>query len=122
MAIPDFSDEQLSVVQGLLATRYGEAPETHLADSEVTLNPEDTKPTLCPVLFWSSPDCNFAVMRTGENAYQAQYFFTPEQHFATTQAQFTTLEDAVTAVLRTQADHQRELAMAADAQLSKDSH
>lgn len=113
MAIPDYTDAQVASVQNLLAEQYGEAIETHLADAEARLAGGDDALNSCPVLFWNTQNCNFAILRLEKNLFRAQYFYTPDEQYSTTQKEFNTLEDCVKAVIRTQANHQRELEVAA---------
>ena len=107
-AIPDYTDEQVNAVQILINTRYGEDTELQFGDSEIQIDLQKKDISLCPVIFWNARDCNFAVMRTGEDQYCAQYFYNPHDQFSTQQVVFTDVEDCVSAVLREQSDRQRE--------------
>jgi len=107
-SIPDFSEQQLSAVQQLINARYQEDVELLLADSEVQIDPERVDTTVCPILFWNAHECNFVVMRTGDDQYRAQYFYNPHEQYSTQQAFFTTAEDCAAAVLREQSDYERE--------------
>jgi hypothetical protein len=106
-SITDFTDEQVNAVQFLINKRYGEETELHLGDSEVQIDPEKEVLNTCPVIFWNARGCNFVVIKTGENQYRAQYFYTPHDQAGTQQAFFTVIEDCVTAVLGEQSDHER---------------
>jgi hypothetical protein len=106
--IPDFSDQQLSDIQALINARYGEETELHLGDSEIQIDPKQQQLDICPIIFWSARECNFVIMRTGEDQYRAQYFYTPHTQVSTQQAFFTTVEDCASAVLREQSDYERE--------------
>lgn len=112
--IPDFSDDQLNAIQKLVDSRYGVGTELELGDSEVQLDPGTEVMTLCPVIFWNARECNFMVIRASENQYRARYFYNPLDQFDTRQIQFTDVEDCVLAVLREQADHEREASMVKD--------
>ncbi len=107
-SIPDFSEQQVSAIQQLINQRYKEDIELHLADSEVQIDPEIPGTTVCPILFWNARECNFVVMRTGEDQYRAQYFYNPHDQYPTQQGYFTTAEDCASAVLREQSDYERE--------------
>ncbi len=121
-AIPDYTDAEIANVQKLLAGHYGEAIEIHLADSEIPLGEDDAAVTTCPVLFWNARGCNFAILRQGQEVFSAQFFYTPDEQYATTQKLFNTLEDCVSTVLRTQADHQRHLDAVKQGEIDKDVH
>ena len=107
-SIIDFSEEQVGSVQSLINARYGEETELHLGDSKVQIDPEKEKMTVCPVIFWNARDCNFVIIKTGEDQFRAQYFYTPHEQASTQQAFFTTVEDGALAVLREQSDYERE--------------
>ena len=108
--IPDFTDQQLSAIQRLINSHYGEETEMHLGDSELQLNPQAKQVESCPIIFWSACGCNFVIVRTGEDQYRAQYFYTPHEQVSTHQVFFTTVEDCASAVLREQSDAERESA------------
>ena len=113
-SIPDFSEQQVSTVQQMINARYKEDIELLLADSEVQIDPAILDTTACPILFWNARECNFVIMRTGENQYRAQYFYNPHEQYPTQQDFFTIIEDCVTAVLREQSDYEREAQMVKD--------
>ena len=107
-SISDFSNAEINAVQVLVNTRCGEQTELQLGDSEVQLSPKRAELTECPVVYWNARECNFIVLKTGENQFRAQYFYTPHEQVSTRQAFFTTVEDCVIAVLREQAENARE--------------
>ena len=107
-SITDFTDEQVNAVQTLINQRYGEETELHLGDGEVQIEPGKEELNTCPVIFWNARECNFVVMKTGEDQYRAQYFYTPHDQASTQQVFFTVIEDCVRAVLGEQSDHERE--------------
>ncbi len=106
--IPDFSEAQYSVAQALINKRYGESIEIRLADSETDFDSNEAQPSSCPVLLWTAKGCNFMVLREGEEQFRARYFYTPHEQFSTTQHSFNTVEDCVSGVMQSQADHERE--------------
>ena len=107
-AIPDFSEQQVSTVQQMINARYKEDIELLLADSEVQIAPALLDTMVCPILFWNARECNFVIMRTGEDQYRAQYFYNPHEQYPTQQGFFTIVEDCAAAVLREQSDYERE--------------
>lgn len=106
--ITDFSDGQLNAVQFLINKRYGEETELQLGDSEVQIDPEKDETVSCPVIFWNARECNFVIIKTGEDQYRAQYFYTPHDQVSTQQSYFTVIEDCAIAVLGEQSDYERE--------------
>lgn len=113
-SIQDFSEQQVSSVQQLINVRYKEDIELQLADSEVQIDPAMQDTTVCPILFWNARECNFAIIRTGEDQYRGQYFYNPHEQYVTQQVFFTTVEDCATALLREQSDDEREAQVAKD--------
>ncbi len=107
-SIIDFSDEQVNAVQAMVNKRYGEETELHLGDSEVQVDPKKDELAACPVIFWNARECNFVIIKTGEDQYRAQYFYTPHDQVNTQQAFFTVIEDCASAILREQSDYERE--------------
>lgn len=107
-SISDFTDEQVNAVQRMVNQRFGEEIELHMGDSEVQLDPAKKELVDCPVIFWNARDCNFVVIKTGEDQFRAQYFHTPHDLVSTHQVIFTTVEDCASAVLREQSDHEGE--------------
>lgn len=107
--ISDFSDVQINAVQQLINARYQEDIELQLADSEVQIDPQRDEVTACPVLFWNAQECNFVILRTGDDQYRAQFFYTPRDQYSTQQEFFTTIEDCASAILREQSAYAQEV-------------
>ncbi len=106
--IVDYTDEQVSAVRTLINNHYGEETELHLGDSEVQIDPKIEEVTRCPVIFWNASECNFVIIKTGEDQYRAQYFHTPHEQVSTQQVFFTVVEDCVNAILREQSNDERK--------------
>jgi hypothetical protein len=106
--IVDYTDEQVSAVQTLINNHYGEETELQLGDSEVQIDPKLEEVTPCPVIFWNASECNFVIIKTGEDQYRAQYFYTPHEQVSTQQVFFTVVEDCVNAILREQSNDERK--------------
>ena len=81
--ISDFSDVQINAVQQLINARYKEDTELQLADSEVQIDPQLDETTACPVLYWNARECNFVILKTGDDQYRAQFFYTPQNQYST---------------------------------------
>ena len=107
-SIADYNDEQVSAVQALINNRYGEETELHLGDSEVQIDPGKKEVFVCPVIYWNARECNFVIIKSGEDQYRARYFYTPHDQVSTQQTFFTVVEDCADAVLCEQSDDERE--------------
>lgn len=108
MQIADFTEEHISTVQGIVDEYVGEPVDIQLADSEVQLDENSDQMTPCPLLFWTAGDCNFALMRTGEERFQARFFYSPQKQFGTDQPSFNTIEDCTAAILQAQVDRENQ--------------
>lgn len=107
-AVTDFTDEEISTLQALVNRRCGVTTELLLGDSDFQSDPAQAEVVSCPVVFWSSLDCNFVLMRTGEDQYRAQYYYNPNDQFSTRQSVFTDIEDCASAVMREQSESERD--------------
>ncbi len=106
MQISDFSEEQVAAVQAIVDRHVGEPVDIQLADSDIQLDQSSDEVATCPLLFWTAGDCNFALMRTGEEKFEARFFYSPQKQFNTAQASFNTIEDCAEAVLQARADRE----------------
>ena len=108
MPIPEFVTAEPDTLGQLLALRYKSCVETHLADSELRLDPDHGTLTVCPTVFWQARGCNFVVIKTGEGRFRCLFFYAPDEQFATGHTEYTDLETCVAAVSQVQSDHERE--------------
>ncbi len=108
MAIPDFSSPERQVVESALAQRFGKVVELQFADSELRLDPGVPALTSCPTLYWHERGCHFLVFKTAASRYRCQFFYTDEEHFGTGRGEYDDLSACVLALLRAQADHEKE--------------
>ncbi|MDP6854161.1 MAG: hypothetical protein QF598_01525 [Arenicellales bacterium] len=106
--IPDFTQVQIETVRSLLLERYCKIIDVHVADCEILLEPGHEELTECPALFWHANDANFVVIRTNQNSYRCQFFYTPNDQYGTGHEQYHVLDECVMAVLKVQSDHARE--------------
>lgn len=107
--IPDFSDTERWTIQATVDERWGEGvTELHLADVEIRLTPEDASLTSCPAVFWISGECNFVVIKTGEQRYRCNFFYSAdlEQQLGTGINEFDDIATCVVTLLQTQADYE----------------
>lgn len=107
--IPDFTDAERWTTQTTVDERWGKATvELHAADVEIRLDPGDTAPTDCPALFWHADDCNFVLMKTGQNRFRCQFFYDKDlQQIGTGITEYDNIVDCAVALLQTQADDKR---------------
>ena len=108
MSIPDFSSPERQVVEAALAQRFGKAVDLQFADSELRLDPDVPALTSCPTLYWHERGCHFLLFKTAANRYRCQFFYTDEEHFGTGRTEYDDLSACVLALLRAQADHEKE--------------
>lgn len=106
--IPDFTEAELAIINGLLERRYKEAIETLLADAELRLDPASNKLTEYPAVFWHARDCNFVIFKTGISEFRCQFFYDPNDQFVTNRPSFEDLATCVATLLQVQSDHERE--------------
>ena len=104
-AANEFTAAELAAIRAMLAERYRQEIEIHLADSEVQL---DGATTSCPTVYWHARDANFVVFKCGARRYRTQFFYTPHEQFATGITDYHALDECVAAVLQVQADHERD--------------
>ncbi len=108
--IPDFSEAELNTVREMLAQRYKQPVETHLADVDLTLTPGSDQVSVCPAVFWQARNCNFVLFKTGEAEFRCQFFYEPAEQFGTGRTLYPKLDQCIAAVLQVQSDHERERA------------
>ena len=106
--IPDFTDAERWIVESALRERYGERIPIELADAEVRLNPAEPVLTVCPTLYWTARGAHFVILKSGEDRYRCQFFYSTTQQYGTGRNEFDDISDCVVTVLRVQADHEKE--------------
>ena len=110
-AIPEFDDGERWVVESTLKERYGKIVSVQLADVELKLAAEDAQLTACPTLYWEERGAGFVVAKVGEGRYRSMFFYADdplEEQFGAGKPVYEDLFECVTAVLRVQADHEKE--------------
>jgi len=106
--IPDFNDAERWVVESALRERYGERMPIELADAEVRLDPDAPALATCPTIYWTARGAHFVIIKTGEDRYRCQFFYSADQQYGTARAEYDELADCVVSLLRAQADHEKE--------------
>lgn len=107
-SVPDFTDTELWVIRSTLKERYGEEVEVQLADAELRLDPLRPTLTSCPAAIWEGHGATFAVFKSGDQRYRAQFFFRVHQQYGTGIPEFDDIAECVTTLLQVQADHLSE--------------
>ena len=114
--VSDFTDREIWVIRTTVQERWGQdAIELHPADVEIRLRPEDEQGSPCPALFWAVNQCNFVVVKTGENRYRCQFFYNDLQQMSPDVTEYTELAECVVQLLQTQSDHARMTGRGLDA-------
>jgi hypothetical protein len=107
-SISDFNSAERWVIESALKERYGHYVQIELADSELQLDPATPVLTVCPTVFWSERGCNFVIIKSGEERYRCQFFYSDEEHYGTGRAEFEELAECVSLLLKLQADHEKQ--------------
>ena len=104
---PDFTDEEMNTIRVAVENRWkNEMVELHPADVGTKLSAYSNELTECPAIFWAHEHCNFILVKTGDNRYRCQFFYTPHDQFGTGINEYSEISEAVTSLLRVQADHE----------------
>ena len=105
IAIPDFNDNELRIIETTLQERYKQNIETQLADSELKLDPANSNLTWCPTVYWEVEGVSFVIFKTASQRYRCQFFYDEQEHYGTGIAEYDNIADCVTTLLQVQADH-----------------
>ena len=102
----DFNEAETQTIRDFVNNRWKKATiELHPADIETKLSAYSEEMTECPAIFWNHEDCSFIVIKTGENQYRCQFFYSPHEQYGTGINEYNDLEKCVTSLLQVQADH-----------------
>lgn len=107
-AIDDFNAAERQQVDTLLLDRFGRMVLVEAADSELRLDPSIPVMTSCPTLYFSQRDCHFLLFKLGERRYRCQFFYTEDEFYGAGAPEFGDLQQCLTALLRAQADLEKE--------------
>jgi hypothetical protein len=108
--IPNFTETEYQLVAGLLEQRYSLPVLPDLADSELRLDSDSDKLTLCPALYWNQRGAHFVVSKTAPQHFRCQFFYSDADHYGTGHDEYTDLRRCVQTLLRVQADHESQRA------------
>jgi hypothetical protein len=107
MNITDFSDADRQLVGQILFERYARLVPLQSADAELQLDPASEALTACPTLYWEERGAHFVVVKTGDNRFRCQFFYSDQEQFGTGRETYDSLGDCVLILLQVQADHER---------------
>jgi len=103
---PDFTTEELKIVQESVNERYGHSTELQLADAEIRPDPLTRELTEVPAIFRAERDANFIIVKAGKNKFRSQFFYRGYQLFGTGHQVFDDIGLCVVTTLQVQADHE----------------
>jgi len=109
--IADFNDGERWIVESQLRQRYGRIVQTQPADVELKLSPEEPVLTTCPTLYWEERGAAFVLAKVGEERWRGMFFYPGEptaEQYGAGRAEFGDLAECVVALLRAQADHEKQ--------------
>ncbi len=107
---PDFTDTEQGLVARLLFQRYAKLVPLQLADSELRLDADSERLTLCPTLYWSERGAQFVVCKVAADRYRCQFFYSETEQYGTGSPEYHDLEKCVMTLLQVQSDHERQMA------------
>ncbi len=110
-SIPDIDDGERWTVESALRERYGHRVETQLADVELRLTPGEPQLTACPSLYWEERGAGFVLAKIAGGRYRGMFFYPGEvggEQYGAGKPEYDDLGECVTALLRAQADHEKE--------------
>jgi len=105
--IPDFTDTQVWTVTDSLKERFRAEIDVQLIESEVRIHPHDRELTEVPGLYWQAEDCNFIILKTGQNRFRCQFFYRVHQQYGTGIDEYDDLTDCIVSLLQVQSDQAR---------------
>ena len=109
--IAEIDDAERWVVESALRERYGHRVATQLADTELRAVPGDASLSTCPTVYWEARGAAFVIVKVANSRWRAMFFYPEDatgEQFGAGRAEYDDLFDCVTAVLRAQADHEKE--------------
>lgn len=103
---PEFTKEELNIVQESVNERYGHSTELLLADAEIRPDPSTRELVEVPAVFWAKRDANFIIVKVEESKFRSQLFYRGYQQFGTGHQVFEDMGLCVITPLQVQADHE----------------
>jgi len=106
--IPDFSSEEIKVVEDTVAERFRKPIPVEQVDTELRLDKGDRELTECPALYWQVDDCHFVLAKKGKQRFHCQFFYSVREQYGTGIPEYNDILECVVSLLRVQADHEAE--------------
>lgn len=103
--IPDFTADELKIINETLSERFGHNVETQLVDTEVRMTKGDRELTEVPAVYWEANDCNFIIIKKGKNRFHNQFFYGVNKQYGTGIDEFDDIHKCTVTLLQVQADH-----------------
>lgn len=110
-ATVDIGETERRLVESALMERYERIVSTQLADVELRLTPGDPHLTSCPTLYWEERGAAFVIAKVAQGSYRTMFYYPGDpgdEQYGTGRPEYDDLVDCVMAVLRAQADHEKE--------------
>ena len=112
--IPDFTQDELTILNQTLNERFGKEIETQLVDTEVRMYKGDRELTEVPAVYWEANDCKFIIIKKGANRFHNQFFYGVNKQYGTGIEEFDDLHKCTVTLLQVQADHALKEGLAKD--------
>ena len=109
--IPDIDDGERWTVESALRERYGHRVEAQRADVELRLTPGEPQLTACPSLYWEERGAAFVLAKIADGRFRGMFFYPGEiggEQYGAGRPEYDDLVECVLALLRAQADHEKE--------------
>ncbi len=106
--IPDFTPDELKIINETLTERFGHEIETQLVDSEIRLYKGDRELTQVPAVYWEANECHFIIFKKGNFRFHNQFFYGVNKQYGTGIDEFDDLHKCTVTLLQVQADHALE--------------
>lgn len=106
MQVPDWSDNELRVVESTTQDRFGKPILIEQATSELRGAQGVFDLYECPALFWEDDNgTHYVISKLDERRYQALFFYPGQQMHRIGAKEYHDIGDSVTQLLLTQASH-----------------
>ncbi len=110
--IPDLSSTEIQTVEQTLEERFDTPVPVELGDAEIRLHQDDRELTVCPVIYWESPedDSKFFITKTGIGEFRCQFFYRGYQQYGTGKEQYDNIGDCAVSMLQVHSEHEKKKA------------
>ena len=103
--IADFDSDEMAIIQTVVDTRYRCPIPLNLADVEVQLEPSNPARQNCAAVHWLENDANFIVIKTGNERYRGQFFYSPSEIFPAERDEYKQPAECIHSLLKIEANH-----------------